>query len=38
MGNRLTHRLRWRGHWLDMLGAGDGQVNESDGVRGGSKG
>src|ERR1700694_2197446 len=20
MGNRLTHGLGWRGHWLDMLG------------------
>jgi hypothetical protein len=32
MGDRLTYGLRRRGHWLDMLGGGKGQVNESDEV------
>jgi hypothetical protein len=27
MGNRLTHRLGWRGHWLHMLGGDNGKVN-----------
>jgi len=27
MGNRLTHGLGRRGHWLDMLGVGKGKVN-----------
>ena len=25
MGNRLTHGLGGRGHWLDMLGGGEGE-------------
>jgi hypothetical protein len=29
MGNRLTHGLGWRGHWLDMLGGSAGKVNEA---------
>jgi hypothetical protein len=29
MGNRLPHGLGGRGHWLDMLGGGEGQVNAS---------
>ena len=29
MGNRLTHGLGGRGHWLDMLGADEGPVNEA---------
>jgi hypothetical protein len=32
MGNRLTHGLGWRGHWLDMLGVGAGKVNEAIGL------
>jgi len=32
MGNRLTHRLGWRGHWLDMLGGSAGKVNEAIGL------
>ena len=27
MGNRLPHGLGGRGHWVDMLGVGDGKVN-----------
>ncbi len=27
MGNRLPHGLGGRGHWLDMLGVGEGKVN-----------
>jgi hypothetical protein len=26
MGNRLTHGLGGRGHWLDMLGGDEGEV------------
>jgi hypothetical protein len=29
MGNRLTHGLGRRGHWLDMLGGSKGEVNPS---------
>jgi hypothetical protein len=32
MGNRLTHGLGWRGHWLDMLGGSAGKVNEAIGL------
>ena len=28
MGNRLPYGLGGRGHWLDMLGGGEGEVNE----------
>jgi hypothetical protein len=28
MGNQLPHGLGGRGHWLDMLGVGEGIVNE----------
>jgi hypothetical protein len=31
MGNRLTHGLGGRGHWLDMLGGDERPVNESGG-------
>src|ERR1700687_2480142 len=34
MGNRLTHGLGWRGHWLDMLGWGAGKVNERKKMKG----
>jgi hypothetical protein len=27
MGNRLPHGLGGRGHWLDMLGVGEGSMN-----------
>jgi len=27
MGHRLTHGLGRRGHWIDMLGVGEGKVN-----------
>jgi hypothetical protein len=27
MGHRLPYGLGWRGHWLNMLGVGDGKVN-----------
>ena len=27
MGNRLPHGLGGRGHWVDMLGVGEGKVN-----------
>jgi hypothetical protein len=29
MGNRLLYGLGGRGHWLNMLGGGEGQVNAS---------
>jgi hypothetical protein len=32
MGNRLTHGLGWRGHWLDMLGGSAEKVNEAIGL------
>jgi hypothetical protein len=32
MGSRLANGLRRRGHWLGMLGGGEGQVNESEGM------
>ena len=38
MRNRLPNGLGGRRHWVDMLGGGEGRVNESDGVGGGSKG
>ena len=31
MGDRLTDGLGRRGHWVDMLGGGEGQVNEAIG-------
>jgi hypothetical protein len=31
MGNRLTHGLGGRGHWLNMLGGGEGEVNQDRG-------
>ena len=30
MGNRLPHGLGGRGHWLDMLGAGEGKVKAGE--------
>lgn len=30
MGDRLANGLRRRGHWLGMLGGGEGQVNETE--------
>ena len=32
MGNRFTHGLGGRGHWVDMLGRGKVRVNERRGV------
>ena len=29
MGYRLPHGLGGRGHWLDMLGGGEGEVNRT---------
>jgi hypothetical protein len=29
MGNRLTHGLGGRGHWLDMLGGGQGKSKKA---------
>ena len=31
VGNRLTPGLRGRGHWLDMLGVGEAEVNHKAG-------
>jgi len=26
MGNRLTHGLKWRSYWLDMVGVDEGKA------------